>query len=134
MVPRQFGGDSEPSRPLWRALRRGWRRRCPACGRAAMLFRYLKVHDRCSACDLELHHQRADDAPPYFTITIVAHIIMPALLISERLWHPPEWLHMTIWIPLTLGLTLFFLPRVKGALIGLQWAKAMHGFGGPVQD
>ncbi len=99
-----------------------------------MFFRYLKVHEQCSACELELHHQRADDAPPYFTITLVAHIVMPALLITERLWHPPEWVHMSIWLPLTLALTLFFLPRVKGALIGLQWAKAMHGFGGPVKD
>lgn len=134
MTLQHFGGDAGSDRPLWQAMTRGWRRRCPACGRAAMLFRYLKVHDRCAACDLELYHQRADDAPPYFTVTIVAHIVMPALLITERLYHPPEWLHMVIWLPLTLGLTLFLLPRVKGALIGLQWAKAMHGFGGPVED
>jgi len=32
-------------------------------------------------------------------------------------------------LPLTLILTLLLLPRVKGALIGLQWANRMHGFG-----
>jgi hypothetical protein len=26
-------------------------------------------------------------------------------------------------------LSLWLLPRVKGALIGLQWAFRMHGFG-----
>jgi hypothetical protein len=26
--------------------------------------------------------------------------------------------------------TLWLLPRVKGALVGLQWALRMHGFGG----
>jgi uncharacterized protein (DUF983 family) len=29
---------------------------------------------------------------------------------------------MAIWMPLTLMLTLALLPRIKGAIIGLQWA------------
>jgi uncharacterized protein (DUF983 family) len=29
---------------------------------------------------------------------------------------------------LTLGMSLWLLPRVKGALVGLQWALRMHGF------
>ncbi len=33
-------------------------------------------------------------------------------------------------MPLTIGLSLWFLPRIKGALVGLQWALRMHGFGG----
>jgi Protein of unknown function (DUF983) len=36
-----------------------------------------------------------------------------------------------LWVPLTIGLSLWFLPRIKGALVGLQWALKMHGFGGP---
>jgi uncharacterized protein (DUF983 family) len=28
----------------------------------------------------------------------------------------------------TLALCLWFLPRIKGALIAFQWAKQMHGF------
>jgi uncharacterized protein (DUF983 family) len=40
--------------------------------------------------------------------------------------------HMAIWLPLTLIASLWLLPRVKGALVGLQWALYMHGFE-PVQ-
>jgi len=29
---------------------------------------------------------------------------------------------------LAIVLALYLLPRIKGALIGLQWAKCMHGF------
>jgi hypothetical protein len=32
-------------------------------------------------------------------------------------------------LPLTVVLSLVLLPAVKGALIGLQWALRMHGFG-----
>jgi hypothetical protein len=31
-------------------------------------------------------------------------------------------------------LCLYFLPRIKGGLIGLQWALRMHGFGAHASD
>jgi hypothetical protein len=71
----------------------------------------------------------ADDAPPYFTILIVAHIIVPLMLMFEQRLQPPEWQHMALWPPLTVLLCLWLLPRIKGVLIGLQWARRMHGFG-----
>jgi len=37
----------------------------------------------------------------------------------------PKLSHLVILIPLA----LFLLPRIKGAFVGLQWAKRMHGFG-----
>ncbi len=39
------------------------------------------------------------------------------------------WIHAALWLPATFGLTLWLLPRVKGAIVGLQWAIGMHGFG-----
>ncbi|MDE0942749.1 MAG: DUF983 domain-containing protein [Alphaproteobacteria bacterium] len=112
-----------------RAMGRGLKQRCPACGQGAMYGRFLKVRDECQTCGLELHHHRADDAPPYFTMMIVGHIIVPLVLILERTVMPSLWLQFFLWLPLTLILCLIILPRVKGALIGLQWAHRMHGFG-----
>ena len=54
--------------------------KCPACGKGAMFNAYLKVNDRCPACGEELHHHRADDAPPYFTMLIVGHIVVALVL------------------------------------------------------
>lgn len=115
-------------RNVWRAIGRGLRQRCPACGQGAMFARYLKVHERCPACGEELHHQRADDAPPYFTILIVGHFIVGGVLSMEKAFAPPSWVHLAVWLPMTLLASLWLLPRVKGALIGLQWALHMHGF------
>lgn len=116
-----------PENRLWAGLRRGFAGRCPNCGRGAILSGYLKVNRVCSECGLPLGEFRADDAPPYFTILIVGHIIVPGMLILEEFRHPPEWVHMAIWLPLTLLLTLALLPRIKGAVIGAQWAARTKG-------
>jgi uncharacterized protein (DUF983 family) len=108
-------------------LRRGFAGRCPNCGRGAILSRYLKVNRVCSECGLALGEFRADDAPPYFTILLVGHIVIPAMLILEEFRHPPEWVHLALWVPLTLLMTLVLLPRIKGAVIGAQWAAQTKG-------
>ena len=120
-----------PARDIVRALLRGAAQKCPACGQGMLYRKYLKVADSCAGCGEELHHHRADDAPPYFTILIVGHFIVAGVMMVEDYFHPNYWLHIAMWFPLTIGLSLWFLPRVKGALIGLQWALRMHGFGGP---
>ena len=111
------------------AMLRGFHQKCPNCGDGAVYKSYLKVADACPVCGEDLHHQRADDAPAYFTILIVAHIIGAGILFTETMWHPADWVHLVIWIPLLVLLCLILLPRIKGILVGLQWAQRMHGFG-----
>ncbi len=103
---------------------------CPSCGSRTLFSSYLKTSRACTTCGEELFHHRADDAPPYFTIFIAGHIILPLLMTVELLYEPPLWLHFTIWLPLTIILSLALLPVVKGALVGFQWALKMHGFEG----
>ncbi len=115
-------------RNLPKAILRGLRHRCPQCGTGSVFARYLKIADICGHCGEELHHHQADDAPPYFTIFIVGHIIIPLVFLVETTWHPAMWIHMVTWLPLAVLLTLTLLPMVKGAVVGLQWALRMHGF------
>ncbi|WP_309668374.1 DUF983 domain-containing protein [Tabrizicola sp.] len=127
--------DAETSeRPLKQALARGWRRKCPNCGAGAMMLGHLKVRDACPACGEELRHQRADDGPAYLTILIVGHLLAPILLFSFVRWRPdPLPLAITFSVA-TVALSLYLLPRLKGAMVGFQWAKRMHGFGGAGND
>jgi uncharacterized protein (DUF983 family) len=121
-------------RSLWSAMLRGTQLTCPNCGHGQMFERYLKVTDQCGTCSEELHHHRADDAPPYFTIFIAGHLIVAGVLAVEQAFHPEPWIQAVVWLPLTLALCLMLLPRIKGALVGLQWALRMHGFGDPADD
>ncbi|WP_088348083.1 MULTISPECIES: DUF983 domain-containing protein [Rhodomicrobium] len=115
-------------RAVFPAMLRGALGRCPACGEGHLFRRYLKVADHCPACGEALFHQRADDAPPYFTIFIAGHLLVPVLLAFEVAYHPALWVHALIWIPVTILLCMALLPVVKGAIVGLQWALYMHGF------
>jgi uncharacterized protein (DUF983 family) len=111
------------------AMVRGFFGYCPNCNKGALMASYITIAPVCPSCGTALHHHRADDAPPYFTMMAVGHIIVPGLLVAEKMWQPPLWVHGIIWLPATLLLTLWLMPRVKGAVVGLQWAHRMHGFG-----
>lgn len=123
--------EATPDRSTADAMKRGLTGKCPACGKGKLYTRYLEVVHRCPECAEDLYHHRADDAPPYFTILIVGHLIVAGVMMVEDYFHPNYWVHILMWFPLTIGLSLWFLPRIKGALVGLQWALKMHGFGGP---
>jgi len=116
-------------RPLMPALRRGWRRRCPSCGGGPLMQSFLTVREHCAACGECLHHHRADDLPAWMTILIVGHVLTGLLLTVETTLRPPMWVHWSVWPALTFAMSLWLLPRIKGAVVGMQWAWRMHGFG-----
>lgn len=104
------------------ALKRGWRGLCPRCGVGALFGGFLKMRGHCPTCGLTLEPYRADDAPAYFTILAVGHIVVPLVLVLERYGNqPPLWFHALLWLPLSVLLALLLLPRVKGAVISLLW-------------
>ncbi len=76
----------------------------------------------CGDCRAGFEPYRADDAPAYFVIFIVGHIVVPLVLMVEKVWEPALWVHAALWMPLSIGLSLGLLPRVKGAVIGVLWA------------
>lgn len=119
--------DVRQARP---AMLRGWRRRCPQCGQGPLLKSYLKVRDTCPVCGEEFHHHRADDGPAYLTILIVGHLMAPALKIAYTSFEPDPLILATSLSVGCVAVSLYLLPRLKGAIVGLQWAKRMHGFGG----
>jgi uncharacterized protein (DUF983 family) len=136
-----FGGNSGTDRPLGRSLARGWRCKCPACGNGRLFRKFLKPVDRCGDCGEDLHHQRSDDLPPYLSIFIVGHVVVAGYMFGERFLDLNSWQHLAIWVPIALVLAFVMMQPLKGAVIGLQWAFRMHGFGGeqdgpsdPVED
>jgi uncharacterized protein (DUF983 family) len=122
-------GATQDQRPLWPALRRGLRRRCPNCGAGPVLSGYLTVRDACPVCREDLHHHRADDGPAYLTILFVGHLMAPLLHVVFTTFRPEPLVLFTIFAVGCVGLSLYLLPRLKGAIVAFQWARRMHGFG-----
>ena len=124
----------QPPRHCGRAFLRGLMGRCPHCGEGRMFRKFLKVVDHCEVCGEALHHHRADDAPAYFVIVIVGHIVAPLALSLEMNYAPSYWVHVALWTPLTLALSIGLLQPIKGAIVSWQWANRMHGFDGEIDS
>lgn len=105
---------------LGTALLRGLRGRCPACGEGKLFQGYLRVSDICSHCNAPLGKIRADDAPPYFTIFIVAHLVVGGMVMVNRAYAPSDLTQALIWLPVSTALVLGLLRPVKGATVGLM--------------
>ncbi len=116
---------------LWTALCRGAAGTCPACGGTRLFRRFLKVEPVCAKCTAPLGLARADDAPPYFTIVVVGHIVVPLMMVVERTWTPDLWIHSAIFIPLSLGLAIGLLQPIKGMTVGVMTALGMLTDAGP---
>ena len=123
--------DQIEERPTKQAMLRGFRRRCPQCGEGMMFNGYLKVADSCPVCGEQLHHHRADDGPAYLTILLVGHLMAPAIHIAFTRFRPDPMVLATVFTIGCVALSLYLLPRLKGLVVSIQWARRMHGFGQP---
>jgi uncharacterized protein (DUF983 family) len=116
---RQPVGELWTRPPFGLAIARGLRCRCPICGQGRIFKGFLRVAERCTPCGAPLGRVRADDAPPYFTIFLVGHIVIPLMLWTERLWAPELWVLAAVFLPVSGGLALALIRPVKGATVGL---------------
>lgn len=123
-----FHDTTTESRPLRPALLRGWRRRCPNCGKGPMMKSYLTVRESCPVCAERLDRHRADDGPAYLTILVVGKVLAPVMLWAYVSYRPDPMVLASIFVVGGVAMALWLLPRFKGAVVALQWAKRLHGF------
>jgi uncharacterized protein (DUF983 family) len=120
----------EAERPRWQSVKRGFAGRCPHCGEGRLFRAYLKPIETCPVCGEDLSHQRADDFPPYITMVIAGHVLVPLMLTMQMLTNFSVVTYLAIYLPITVAAVFGLMQPVKGAVIGLQWALRMHGFDG----
>jgi len=111
------------------AFRSGVRGRCPACGQGRLFKGFLTVRERCEVCGADLSAQDSGDGPAAFIILIVGGVVVAAAGITEVMYQPPTWLHLLLWLPLTVIGVLALMRPFKGGLIGLQWKHRREDFG-----
>jgi uncharacterized protein (DUF983 family) len=120
---------AENERPLTPAVMNGLKGKCPCCGKGRLFRAYLKTVDTCEVCGTEIHHHRADDLPPYLAILIVGHLLIGIMIELDVLFHIAPITYLMVMVPLGIVLPLAIIQPIKGAVVGLQWSRRMHGFG-----
>ena len=100
--------------------------RCPRCGEGKLFRGYLKVAPSCSSCGLDLGFADSGDGPAIFVIFLVAPIIIILALVVGAVFNPSPMVHLMLWIPATIILSLALLPPFKGVLVALQYRHDAH--------
>jgi uncharacterized protein (DUF983 family) len=117
---RSVTSNAWPHPPMLTAIGRGLLGHCPACGKSHLFNGFLRVVTACRNCEAPLGLAQADDAPPYFTILITGHIVLPLMFMVDRMEQLSTWIMSAIFLPLTLFVALGLLRPIKGGTVGLM--------------
>lgn len=102
--------------------------RCPRCAEGKLYQSALKPVTHCALCGLDMSFAEEGDGPAVLVILLLGGIIAGLALALENLIHPPFWLHIIIWLPITVLLSVFALRAMKGVMIAAQYkTKAEEG-------
>jgi uncharacterized protein (DUF983 family) len=106
----------------------GFAGRCPRCGRGRLFRGFLTIVPRCAACGLDLAAQDSGDGPVAFIVLLVGFVVVGSALVVEVKYGWPVWLHLLVWLPLTVALCLALMRPFKGVLVALQYRHRRHEF------
>ncbi len=96
--------------------------KCPRCGKGDLFpTRFsLTFKDKCDACNLDIGRNDTADGPAVFLIFILGFTIVPLALITELKFEPPVWVHIVLWLPLTIFAIIAMLRPAKAYVLALQ--------------
>jgi uncharacterized protein (DUF983 family) len=97
---------------------------CPRCGAPGLFAGAVRFAPRCRACGLDYAGFNVGDGPAAFLIMIVGGLIVALAIVTELNLHPPLWLHILMWLPLTIGAVVGALRVAKGLLLALEYRNA----------
>ncbi|MDO9433031.1 MAG: DUF983 domain-containing protein [Pseudomonadota bacterium] len=101
----------------------GLRGRCPNCGEGRLFEGFLKVAPRCGSCGYDLAKADSGDGPAVFVILIAGFFCAFLMLYTELTFAPPIWVHIVIFLPLTLAVCLGLLRPLKGVMLAAQFSN-----------
>ena len=89
---------------------------------------FLELAPSCDSCGLDYGFADSGDGPAVFIILIVGFLVVGLALWVEFTFSPPYWVHIAIWVPLILGLSVGLLRPLKGLFVAIQYRnKAAEG-------
>jgi uncharacterized protein (DUF983 family) len=105
------------------AAARGLAGRCPRCGTGTLFAGPVTYAARCEACGLDYSSFNVGDGAASFLILIVGAVITGLALWLELSVEPAWWVHVLLWLPLTLILSVGLMRLAKGLLLALEYAQ-----------
>ncbi len=99
----------------------GLKCRCPRCGEGKLFAGFLALPPSCPVCGLDYAFANSGDGPAVFIIFVVGFIVIGLAAVVEGLFHPAPFVHLMLWIPAVLVLSLALIRPFKATMIALQF-------------
>ncbi len=97
--------------------------RCPRCGAETLFAGLVEFAPRCGGCGLDFKAFNVGDGPAAFLTLIIGAVVTGLAIWLELAAHPPFWVHVVLWIPLTAALVVIGLRAAKALLIGAEYRR-----------
>ncbi len=94
---------------------------CPRCGAGGLFSGIVRFAPRCLRCELDFTQFNVGDGPAAFLIMIVGAIVTALAITVQLSFDPPFWVHILLWLPLTIALVLSLLRLAKALLLVLEY-------------
>ncbi len=102
---------------------------CPRCGSRALFKSVVSFADRCSSCDLDYSRFNVGDGPAAFLTLAIGTVLAILAIVVDQWFHPPFWVHVILWVPLTIGMVLYGLRIAKGMLLIVEYQRSAREAG-----
>lgn len=97
---------------------------CPRCGaRSLFAGSVAQFAEKCSGCGLAFREFNVGDGPAAFLTLIIGALITGLAIWLDVKWHPPFWVHIVLWVPITAGAVLWGLRAGKAALLAAEFKR-----------
>ena len=102
---------------------------CPRCRQRSLFAGPIQFALACRACGLEFAAFNVGDGPAAFLIFGVGGLITALAIWLELRASPPWWLHLLLWLPLAILLTIGGLRVAKAWLLTMEYRRGAREAG-----
>lgn len=96
---------------------------CPRCGAKGLFEGAVRFAPRCRACGLDYAGFNVGDGPAAFLTFLIGGLVTGLAIWLELAWHPPFWVHVALWVPLTALAVVWGLRVGKAALLVAEFQR-----------
>lgn len=94
---------------------------CPRCGARSLFAGIARFSEKCASCGLDFSDFNVGDGPAAFLTLIVGTLVVILAIWVQLAFEPAFWVHVVLWVPLTVILTVGGLRVAKGALLASEY-------------
>ena len=104
---------------------------CPNCGSRTLYDGLIRFAPRCRVCGLDIAAFNVGDGPAAFLTLVIGTVLCGLAIWLQLALSPPFWVHIVLWLPLSVLMVVGGLRVTKAWLLGAEYRRQAgeHRFG-----